>query len=436
MAQISDVVGVTTIVQDRSVSRSSFGTIGIFAAHTLGPAVRTYATNESGLAAMIVDGFTAGHDAYIKLSKINSQAIKAPRVKVYRRVTPNVQTVTMTVTNTTTGYVYRWVVHYGGIATAQSYTVLAAATVTTVAVAIAALIDGLAGVAATPAVAVITITQQSAPNRFMIDTYGAEFTVKDTSADAGIATELAAGQALDPDFYGVATDGYSEAEIGAAAAWCEANGKEYLALTNDSDVLTGVTTDVASDLKAAGYNRSGVLVSRSQSSQMGVATMARQFATEPGTSDWNNKSLVGVGDNFTATEQSNAEGKRANMFLAFPGLNATYNMTTASGRLWDTTRDIDWFDANLAADEFLYLVNNEKVPYNLHGKGGVQAVAEKRGLLAESKGVFNPATFVVTMPADGADDPADKLAQLLRFTWTAQKQIGIKKMQITGTVYL
>jgi len=435
MAQISDVVTSNTIVQDKSATRSSFVVVGIFAAHTLGPAVRTYDASPSGLSAMIADGFTSGHDAYIKLSAISKQDIKPPKVKVYRRLTVNAQTITLTVTNVAVDYVYRWIVNFGGIATSQSYKVLSGATTTTVATAIAALIDPLAGVAATSSGAVITVTPSTAGTRFMVDTYGAEFTVKDTSADAGIATDLAAGQLLDPNFYGLATDGYSEAEINAAAAWAEANGKVYLALSNDSDVLSSSTTDIASDLKLAGYNRCGVMVSRSQSSQMAVASMAR-LATEPGSSDANNKVLSGIGDSFSATEQTNAEAKRANMFLAFPGVNATYNMSTGSGRLWDTTRDIDWFDANLAADVFNVLLNNEKVPYNITGKGLVQASVERRGSIAESKGVFNSGTFKVAMPADGADDPADKIAQLLRFTWSAQKQIGIKKVAVGGTVYL
>jgi hypothetical protein len=357
-------------------------------------------------------------------------------VKIFQRATGVTQTVSALVTNTTHGFVYRWAVSYGGTTTEQTYTVLAAATATTVGTAIAALIDALPGVGAVASVGTITITPTTLGDRFMFDTYGAEFTVKDNSTDAGIATALSAGQALDPDFYGVQTDGYSEAEINAAAAWCEANGKLYLALTCDSDVLAGGSTDIASDFKLAGYNRCGVLVTRKQSQQMATALVARQLATEPGSSSWDNKALSGTADNFTTTEQTNATTKRACMYLSIAGVNVSYNIQAGSGRFFDTTRDIDWFDANHAADIFNALVNTEKVPYNNTGKSLVEAVSRRRGSLAESKGVFNAGTFAVTMPKDGQDDPTDKANGLLRFSWSAEKQIGMRKVVANGTVTL
>lgn len=434
MSSISDVISSSTLIQDASAARQSFGSIGIFCGHSLGPAVLTYATDPSGLAAMVADGFGTGHDAYVKASAIARQEVKPPRVKIFKRATANAQTKTLLPTNTVEGYVYRFRVMFGGITTEISYTVLASATPTTIGVAIAALIDAITGVDAAASSGTITVTPTVAGNRFFIDTFGAELTVKDTSSDAGIATDLAAGQLLDPDFYAVMTDGYSEAEINAAAAWCEANKKLYVALSNDSDVFTSSSTDIASDLKAAGYHRSGVLASRKQIPNMAAALVGRQLALDPGLSDWNNKRLVGESDNLTGTEQGHAVTKRASLFLNIAGLNVTHNVKAASGRLFDTTRDIDWFESNLAADELLVLVNNEKVPFNLVGKGLVQSAAERRGTLAERAGVFNPSTFVVTMPADGDDDPADKIAQTLRFSWAAEKQIGIAKMAITGTV--
>jgi hypothetical protein len=434
MSSISDVITVSTVIQDRSASRASFGSIGIFTAHTLGPAVRTYNTDPNGLAAMVSDGFTTGTDAYAKASAVARQSIKPPKIKIYRRATANAQAVTLLPTITTKDYVYRLSVSYGGTKTDLAYTVLAAATQSTIGTAIAALIDALPGVGATALSGTITVTPTTVGDRFQIDTNGAELTVKDTSPDAGIATDLAAGQLADPDFYGVLTDGYSEAECNAAAAWCEANAKLYVALSSDSDIFTAATTDLASDFKNAGYNRCGVFASRKQSSQMAAAMLGRQLAMDPGRSDWNNKALVGEADNLTATEQANAVTKRASLFLSIAGINVTFNVKTGSARLYDTTRDIDYFEANLAADEFTTLVNTEKMPYTAVGKGQARATAERRGALSETQGIFVPNTFRVNIPKDGADDPADKAAQLLRFSYSAEKQVGIAKMAITGTV--
>lgn len=432
---VSNVVTTSTVVQDKSVSRASFGTIGIFARHTLGPAVRTYATSAAGLAAMVADGIGTGHDAYVKLAAIASQEVKPPTVKIYKRAVANAQTVTLIPVITTEGYIYNFAVkNQAGVSTAITYTVLAAATATTIGTALAALIDAIAGIGAVSVTGTITVTPTVAGDRFFIDVPKGDLTVKDTSADAGIATDLAAGQLLDPAFYGVLTDGYSESEINASAAWAQANGKLYLGLTNDSDVFTGSATDVASDMQTAGYTRCGVVATRYQSTQAHAALMGRQFAQSPGSSDWNNKVLIASADNLTDSQLAFAVGKNATLFLSIAGLNVTHNAKTSQGRLYDTTRDIDWFDANLAADLFSTLVNNEKIPYSAIGKALIQASAEKRGALAVSGGVFTPGTFAVQMPIDGADDPADKAAQLLRFTWTATKSIGIAKIAVSGTV--
>jgi hypothetical protein len=114
----------------------------------------------------------------------------------------------------------------------------------------------------------------------------------------------------------------------------------------------------------------------------------------------------------------------------------TYNVMAASGRLFDTTRDVDWFEANLQSDELAMLVNNEKLTYDAQGKALVEASARRRGSIAEGKGVFVTGSFDVDIPKDGEDDPADKADGLLRWSWTAQKLIGMRKMAISGEVTL
>lgn len=432
---ISNVVSVSTVVQDRSVSRASFGTIAIFARHTLGPAVRTYNTNPAGLAAMVSDGFSTGHDAYVKLSAIASQEVKPPTVKIYKRAAANAQAVTLIPTVTTEGYIYDFSVKGPtGITTAVTYTVLAAATTTTIGTALAALIDAAAGIGAVSVTGTITVTPTTAGDRFFVDVPKGDLTVKDTSADAGIATDLATGLALDPDFYGVLTDGYSEAEINAAAAWAQANAKMYIGLTNDSDVFTSSTTDIGSDMETAAYTRAGLVASRYQTAQVHAAFMGRFFAATPGSIDMNNKALIASADNFSATQLGHAVGKNVTLFAQIAGLGLTHNAKTSGGRLYDTTRDIDSHETNLAADLLTTLVNNLKLPYSAKGKAVIQASHDRRGDLDSKAGIFTEGSYVTDYPLDGADDPADKAAQLLRVSWSAQKSIGIAKIAVSGTV--
>jgi hypothetical protein len=176
------------------------------------------------------------------------------------------------------------------------------------------------------------------------------------------------------------------------------------------------------------------MFSRSQSSQPAAALMGRQLYFDPGLSQFNNRPLVGVADNLSATERGNAIGKRCGLFENVDGVNVSTNVQCGSGRLFDTTRDVDWFEANVAAEEFLALVRNEKVPYNIIGKGIIRAAFGKIAALAESRGVFEAGSTVFVAPKDGADDPADKAASKLKHTYSAKKSVGIALIDVAGTV--
>lgn len=77
------------------------------------------------------------------------------------------------------------------------------------------------------------------------------------AGDASLTASLAAILAEDSDFYMVLSTFRLSADIQTIAAWIEANGKTYLACNQDADVLTSVTTDIASILEAANYDRTG-----------------------------------------------------------------------------------------------------------------------------------------------------------------------------------
>lgn len=435
MTDISNVVSSSVSILDAFVGRPNFGIAALVVFHTLaGPDYREYDTTAAGLAEMVTDGFTTGHAAYVKASAVARQQPHINKVRVYKRAAANAQTVTVVPTVTTEGYVYNFTVYFGGVAYPVTYTVLASATQTTIAAALTALITAIVGVDATASTITITVVPTTAGTRFWLDTAKSDLTIKDTSADAGIATDLATAQALAGDFYGVDIDGASEAEINAAAAWVEANKKLALFLTHDSDVATSATTDIASDLKTAGTHRCGALITRYPSNAMNIGLVGHQFAKNPGSSNWNNRILSGSADVWTSTQLSNATAKRAVFFTVIGGNNQTYNVRAASGRLFDTTRDLDFFEANLQADILTALLNAEKLPYSAQGKSVIEAVMRARGLNAEKMGIFIDGSFDVDMPADGEDDPADKAAGLLRCAWSAVKEIGIDKVAVSGIV--
>lgn len=78
-------------------------------------------------------------------------------------------------------------------------------------------------------------------------------------SDTSLTASLNAIQLADPDWYALAITNKTKAQILLAAAWCEARTKLFFANNQDADVLTNVTTDIASALKALVYDRTAYL---------------------------------------------------------------------------------------------------------------------------------------------------------------------------------
>ena len=79
------------------------------------------------------------------------------------------------------------------------------------------------------------------------------------TGDASITTALAAIVAEDNDFYCVVSPLKASAEIVEIATWTETQSKIYLAQSSDADVITAVTTDIASLLQASSRDGTGYM---------------------------------------------------------------------------------------------------------------------------------------------------------------------------------
>lgn len=437
MVAVDNVVGFDIVIQDAAPSRASFGKIALLAYNAVSPTRLEYDTTPDGRSAMVVDGFATTHDAYRKNAAIGGQNPKVPKLKVYNRAAPNAQAITLTPTVTAEGRKYEFEIN--GVAV--SYTNGAAETATTICTAIKALLTTAA--AQLPNVTVggtatilLSLTSASGARIYLKGT-PSYLTVKDTSTDAGIATDLAAALLEDSDFYGVLIDSTSEAEANAALAWCQANGKIFHGLTNDSDVVTSSSTDVGSDAQAALYSYGKIWFSRDMTGQLAAAILGRQFSRNPGSTTWENQRLNGiVPDALTPTELGFAIAKNVGVFVTYGGdTAATFNTASASGRFLDITRDSDWLKANAQADIFTYLLNQEKVPFTQSGIDGVEAVVRGRFQIAEDNGVLD-AGWEIALPTLSQIDPADKaLRQLVASdAFSGIFQGAIHGVQLSGVL--
>jgi hypothetical protein len=437
-ADITEVVSVTVTVQDATPAVANFGTIAIFAGDGPGAAGSwqgEYNASPAGLAAMVADGFSLQGGAYLKAAAICAQNPRTDKFKIYKRAVPNSQSLTLKITKTTPGFVQKLEIGIGSALSPVSYINGASETATTIATAVELLVEAVTGLSSTSATDTITVTPTTAGDRISIRNVTRHIVVDDASADAGIATDLAAAAVDDPDFFGFVIDGQSGAEIAAAATWAESNARMFVGLSPDSDIVTAGSSDVASTLKAATRQFAGVLFSRDTSAAADASLMARQFSRNPGTSTWANKNLPGVtADNLTATELGLARGKNAITYVNIKGLNRTLDGKAAGGRFLDITHGVEWLKARIGERVFTPIANEEKVDYTDAGIARIEA--EIRAQLAEAEALgFITSGWTVTVPKAASVSQANKANRLLSdVKFSAVLAGAIHKVVIDGTV--
>jgi len=265
-------------------------------------------------------------------------------------------------------------------------------------------------------------------------------TIKDLTADPGIATDWAAIIAEDSDFYGVALDSQSEAEILALAAQVETQRMIFVSGNIDTENAdAGTTTDICSDLAAAAYDRSAILQANYNSQYAGCRWMGQMLPKDPGSATWAYKTLSGLTvSTLTAAQLTALDGKSANYYTSVGGVNITQKGYAASGEWLDITRGVDWFQVRLQERIYALLVNLDKIPYDQAG-GLIYAEiyaqmqeASKRGLLAPDT---DDTPWVITIPEVADISAANKaLRNFPDVEFSAYLAGAVHKITIQGTL--
>lgn len=437
MANPNDLVQITIKVQDSAASVPSFSTILILAGHLHDEGMKSYAPGPDGLSAMVTDGFNVNEAAYKIAAIIGMQTPTTDKIKIWKRSALAVQTVTLTPTVTTEGFTYAFTIRdSSGNSQEITHTNGESETATTICTAISTALTEILGVTETVGTGVLTLTATTGSFKFWIENPSRELTIKETSIDAGVATDLAAAAVADPDFYGVLIDSSAATEIAAAAAWCEANGRLFLGVTQDSGCASSdVTNDILSTLKTAGYNKTGCFFTRNPQGFPNAALMARQFALTPGSSTWANKKLAGASfDNLTESEIAALKAKNGMFYAQVKGLPLTQQGKAASGRFVDITHGLDYFSANLQSELLTLMANVEKIPYTSAGVAQADLVIRTRMQLTEDA-VFFKSGWTVTPPDLSKATTIQRNTRVLPdFTFKAELAGAAHKIVVSGTV--
>lgn len=433
---LEDIVSVAISATSKTPSRPGFGTPLLLVQKVPdGWGTSTLVRTFGSLTELTDLGFAVTDPAYLMAQALKSQNPSPKRFKIGVRASNATRTIKLTVTRAAEGYVYAFKVG----TTSISYTVLSSATTTTVATALAALIDADPNVSATSSGAVITVTASAGKTFEVSGFYSHGLTFKDDTADPGIATDLAAINSADPDWYCLLIDAAGELEAVAAAAWVEAN-KKILVLDNcDSEVLdAGDTDDICSTLKTAAYARTGVLVNTVSTLNYGAcAWAASRLVASPGSDTWKFKTLAGVTASALAEGQKAAVlAKKGNTYTTVAGLNITEEGWTASGEFFDTVRFIDWLESEIKVRVFALLANAPKIPYTDAGVDTIVSVI--KGALVDGVNAgglaADPAPEVTAPLVEDIDTTIRATRALPDVEFSGRLAGAVHSLTITGTL--
>jgi len=262
----------------------------------------------------------------------------------------------------------------------------------------------------------------------------------DITSDPGIAADLNELLASDGDFYGLALDSNSLAEVLAAAAWCDPRRRLFVFQTADS--LCGnpeTNDDVLSRVRNAGYGYTTgwfhAAIGRSDG-WLAAALLGNRLPRDPGSDTWAYKTLRGITPLAIATSAREAIlAKNGNVYETRSGVGVTFEGKVAMGEWIDTVRGLDWQRARMREELFRLLRANEKVGFTDDGIALIGAAIF--GVLdegVERQFYAKDPKPKVTTPLAAQTSPADRSARRLRgVTFSAQLAGAIHGVTVNGT---
>jgi hypothetical protein len=435
MSALDSIVSVSISANSTTVSRQGFGTPLVLAYHTrFADRYRAY----TSLAEMAADGFVTYDDAYRMAASAFAQDPTVEQVIVGRLPAAPAYSSQLTITTAVEGQIVKCKViePTTGTVSQISYTVLAAATTTTVATAVELLIEAVTGVDASSSSAVITVTPAAAGRRVHI--YDLQnCTLEENTADAGYDTELTALQLENDDWYAITCDSASPANVADVAAFALANKKLYIYSSPSAAMLAGTPlSDVSSN------DRAVALWAPNSHEFAECAWAAVGLSQDPGSITWAFKSLAGVTTKTLTTTQKNAlEADDANHYQTVAGAAITRQGTVGTGEFIDIRHGMDALEARIKEDVFALMVNRGKIPYTTKGMDLI-GTAIKAAMKAfegdvDEPGLLVPGSSVVILPDIEDVSTANKAARTLtNVRFSADLAGAIHAVTIVGTLTL
>lgn len=439
MPSLREIVNINITRQTRAVSKVGFGTALVLGVHKrFNELIKYYASSD---AMLITNGgdFESTDKEYIAVVPMFSQENAVTQVAIGRRKTGDNTVITIsnienltTYTTTINGTAYLYISDADATNLEIAAGLVAAINLGSEPVTATDNTDGSydldADVAGVPYTVVVDTNQTVSP-----------LTVSDT-----MANDLAAIKNADNDWYGFLLTSRVLQDALDAAAWIQSNKKFAGFASAVADIVDTTdaadTTTLAAQLKALGYTRSycfyhpDVGAVYPESAMFGVI-----LPKNPGSYTAMFKTLAGIAvTDLTDTQIKNGTDKNAMVYTEIGGVNMTQEGKTADSEYIDVIIFIDWLEAEVVANVFGDLVNQEKVPYTDSGAGAIEGdVKAALKLGVERQGIAEDPPFTTSVPKVADVSTTDKANRLLPdVTFGATLAGAIHFTNINGTVTL
>lgn len=286
----------------------------------------------------------------------------------------------------------------------------------------------------------VTVTGNTTGAWFSIEVTDVQYqTTIETTADPGVAADIAAILAENQSWYALHTAFNSKPYGIAAAAFIEATGtKIYVPASNDTNIVLAASTgtlDLLDQVKTNAYTRTSAWYHRDPSAFFDAGVLGKCLPFDPGSETWAFKTVAGVPTfAMTSTHRGNIIARNGNSYENVAGLNITFYGTTGAAGFLDVRRGLDYLQQDMALAIFAALAANPKLPYTDDGIAVIKSVMTGSLLRAVAKGILTPG-FRVSVPTAASVSSADKAARVLNnCTFTATTQGAIHKDNVTGSI--
>lgn len=337
--------------------------------------IRAYAGGQTGLAAMVADGFLVTDPEYIRAEELIEQALVPPSWFVASNSASVAQVDTIAVATAVMSHPYVFslngtVISYTSTDTTQQDILNGLLTAIGTAFPSGAPVTG--AVSGTGMSALLTLTSSVPGQAVTYTAVDVDLTHSNTTVNHSIVTDIQQAQLQNDTWYGTAICSNTDGDLEQVGAYTETQFKIFGGVTNTAAVATSSTTDVASIMGSKSYKRTFLVFTNEPTEGKEAAWLGGQLPSTPGSSNWAYKKMAGCTPDQLSTSQQQAligipetgiSGKNVNIYQIVGGAPITQMGWMIGGQFIDVTVGVDWLKSTIQTNIFQLLATQPKIPY-------------------------------------------------------------------------